>query len=100
MTNVRKGQAPAHLQRDQFGVRFRAAFGDPAFAVEHDAIGRLEEIAWQAYSEGRKSPITRKAGAGYADPEYELTVEWIDTKRRLVNAQARWADRDSHRVRS
>jgi len=27
----------------------------------------LEEIAWQAYDEGRKAPLTRLAGSGYAD---------------------------------
>jgi hypothetical protein len=59
MTEVRKGQAPASLDREEFGTRFRAAFFDPAFAPEQTAIARLEEIAWVAYSEGRKAPVIR-----------------------------------------
>ena len=72
MTSVRKGQAPAQLPRDEFGRRFRDSFVDPAFAPEKEAIARLEEIAWQGYDKGRKAPITRKAGLGYADP----TTTW------------------------
>lgn len=92
MIEVRKGQAPAQLERDEFGVRFRGSFIDPAFDIERDAIARLEEIAWEAYREGRKTPHTHKAGPGYADPEYELSVEWRATKERLEKAQSNWAD--------
>src|SRR5438105_4373874 len=92
MNDVRKGQAPPELPRDEFGRRFRNNFVDPAFGAEKDAIARLEEIAWQAYHEGRKAPITRKAGPGYADPSYELSVEWIATKEKLDRAQQAWAD--------
>ena len=92
MIEVRKGQAPEPLQREAFGVRFRAAFIDPAFRAEDQSITRLEEIAWQAYSEGRKAPFTQKAGAGYADPDYDLSTEWVATKQRIDEAQVRWAD--------
>ena len=71
---------------------YRAAFVDPAFRSEDQAIARLEEIAWQAYTEGRKAPLTRKAGPGYADPDYDLSTEWIATKERIAQAQLRWAD--------
>jgi multimeric flavodoxin WrbA len=89
---IRKGQAPAKLGRTEFGIRFRAAYIDPAFRAEDSSIARLEEIAWQAYREGRKAPFTRKAGAGYADPDYDLSTEWIATKERIDAAQVRWAD--------
>jgi multimeric flavodoxin WrbA len=89
---IRKGQAPARLVRAEFGVRFRASFIDPAFGVEADSIARLEEIAWQAFNEGRKAPFTQKAGPGYADPDYDLSTEWIATKQRIDEAQLRWAD--------
>ena len=92
MTDVRKGQAPATLDRAAFGRRWRQQFFDPAFDAEHEALARLEEIAWQAYDEGRKSPRTRKAGAGYADPDYELSVEWIEARERIERAQAAWRD--------
>ena len=67
-----------------------ASYVDPAFGAEAVAITRLEEIAWGAYVEGRKSPITRKAGPEFADPDYDLSVEWIETRSRLKAAQAAW----------
>ena len=74
MTKIRKGQAPAPLGRREFSVRFRASFIDPAFRAEDASIARLEEIAWDAFVEGRKAPVTRKAGPGYVDPDYDLSV--------------------------
>ena len=55
---VRKGQAPPAHTREEFRERFRARFFDPAFRGEDEAIGRLEEIAWQGYCGARKSPVT------------------------------------------
>ena len=92
MTTIRKGQAPAKLDREAFGERFRQSFVDPAFEAAADAVARLEAIAWEAYREGRKAPRTRKAGAGYADPEYDLSVEWIATRARVHAALARQRD--------
>ncbi len=92
MPNVRKGQAPKTIAREHFALRFRAPFTDPAFDRERQAIGRLEEIAWQAYSEGRKAPLTRKAGPEYADPAYELSIDWLQAKERIAKAQAAWSD--------
>ena len=95
MLEVRTGQAPAQLTREEFGVRFRAPYLDPMFNIEAAAIARLEEIAWQTYREGRKSPITIKAGAQFADPDFELSVEWLATRQRLEEAQAVWANPQS-----
>lgn len=67
------------------------AFFDPAYQAESAALARLEEIAWDAYREGRKAPVTHKAGAGFADPDYELSVEWRETRDRLIAAQQAWA---------
>lgn len=92
MTNVRKGQAPGNLDRGEFGRRFRNAFVDPAFRVEDAAIARLEAVAWDAYVDGRKSPLTRKAGPGYADPDFELSVDWLAARERIDRARAVWSD--------
>lgn len=92
MIKIRIGQAPKKLTRSEFSLRFRASFADPAFTVEEVAISRIEEIAWGAYLEGRKAPITEKAGIGYADPNYQLSSEWVATKRKLDLAQLLWAD--------
>jgi multimeric flavodoxin WrbA len=89
---IRKGQAPAQLARAEFSVRFRASFFDPEFRAEDSSIARLEEIAWRAYADGRKAPLTHKAGPGYVDPNYELSVDWIATQQRIEEAQLRWAD--------
>ena len=90
MTTIRKGQAPAPLTRAEFHERFATRFYDPAFAVEADAIARLEDIAWDALQAGRKSPVTRPAGRGFADPTYEVSVQWLDTRQRLKAAEKRW----------
>ena len=92
MTKIRKGQAPAELSRAEFKRRFLERFYDPAYAPESEAIGRLEQIAWDAHCEGRKAPITRKAGRGFADPSHEVSVQWLDTRQRLKAAQSRWQD--------
>ena len=88
MSKVRKGQWPGMLSREQFGKCFREGFFDPAFDKARAALAQIEDIAWDAYSEGRKAPLTRKAGPGFADPEYELSVEWSETRLRLLRAQA------------
>jgi len=92
MTEIRKGQAPAVLSRSSFHERFMESFMDPAFQREAEAISRVEAIAWDAYQEGRKAPVTRKAGPGYADPDYHLSVEWLNTRERIQQAQATWQD--------
>lgn len=92
MIQIRKGQAPATLARGAFAERFRALFVDPAFRAEDPAITRLEAIAWAAFSEGRKAPLTHPAGEGYADPDDQLSDEWVATHQRLDAAQRQWAD--------
>jgi multimeric flavodoxin WrbA len=92
MTTVRKGQAPAPLARNEFHLRFMQSFFDPAYQAEQAALARLEEIAFQAYQEGRKAPVTQKAGPGFADPDYDLSVEWRATRDQLIAAQQRWGE--------
>jgi multimeric flavodoxin WrbA len=92
MTDVRKGQMPPELTREQFSKRFRNDFFDPAFREAEDAVARLEEIAWHAYKEDRKWPVTRKAGPGFSDPDMELSVEWLETSERLKAAQKKQED--------
>lgn len=88
MIKIRKGQAPASLSRDAFHERYMQSFIDPAFQAESEALSRMEDIAWDAYKEGRKAPITRKAGKAFADPAYDLSAEWYETSMKLKKAQA------------
>ncbi len=69
------------------------SFMDPAYRAEDPALARLEAVAWEAYQEGRKAPKTTKAGAGYADPDYDLSTEWLSTKKRLEAAQLQWGQK-------
>jgi multimeric flavodoxin WrbA len=92
MIKVRKGQAPPTHSRVQFGERFRRAFVDPAFRAEQAALERIEAIAWSAYEEYRKAPVTRRAGPGFADPDYDTSVEWLQTRERLLAAAAKQGD--------
>jgi multimeric flavodoxin WrbA len=84
---IRTGQAPGKLSRVEFHRRFSDSFFDPRFDAEREALGRIEEIAWRNYDEGRKAPVTRKAGPGFADPTYDLSVEWIAARDKLLAAQ-------------
>jgi multimeric flavodoxin WrbA len=92
MTDVRKGQYTGKLSREAFRVHFERSFADPLFASEREAIARLEAIAWNAYGQSRKSPITRKAGPGFADPDYDLSLEWIAAHSAIVEAEKRQRD--------
>jgi len=83
MTKIRSGQAPGKLSRDEFRRRFRVAFYDPVFEAADESISRLEAIAWNAYGDNRKAPVTQKAGSEFADPDYKLSVEWRATRDKL-----------------
>jgi multimeric flavodoxin WrbA len=89
---VRTGQAPPPHPREEFRQRFLANFFDPIFAAEREALDRIEEIAWTAFKDGHKSPVTRKAGPEFSDPNYDLSVEWYETRERLRAAQLRWSE--------
>jgi multimeric flavodoxin WrbA len=91
-TAVRKGQAKEFISRTEFEHRYRALFVDPAFRKADAKINELLEIAWDAYQETRKSPMTRKAGPGFTDPDYELSVEWLATRAAIESARSRHAD--------
>lgn len=90
MIKIRTGQAPAHLSRKAFHERFMQSYADPAFEAEGESLKRLETIAWEAYAAGRKAPITQKAGKEFSDPDYDLSVEWLETRGRLKAAQKVW----------
>jgi multimeric flavodoxin WrbA len=86
----RKGMPSPRLEEAAFRARFGERFADPAFAPLAAEIERLASVAWRAYSDQRKSPVTRKAGPGYADPEYDLSVDWIAARDAISAAEARY----------
>jgi multimeric flavodoxin WrbA len=83
---VRTGQTDVKLTREQFERRFRENFYDPAFDAVAGEIDRVVDVAWDAYDKYRKSPRRRKAGPGFADPEFELPVEWLDARQKILDA--------------
>jgi hypothetical protein len=89
---VRKGQGDVQLSREEFERRLRERFYDPAFDSVRAEIDRVVDVAWRTYVEYHKSPRKRKAGPGFADPEFELPVEWLETRGRIVEAERRQKD--------
>ncbi len=87
MTEIRKGQFAGMLSREAFRAHYERSFYDPNFAAEREAIARLEAIAWDNYCQNRKAPRTRKAGPGFADPDYDLSVEWSAARAAIEEAQ-------------
>ena len=84
---VRTGQTPTTLSKAEFLLRWRQNFYDPAFDQKKADLDAVGKIAWEAYQDSRKSPRTRKAGAGFADPEHEVSIEWLDARERILAAQ-------------
>ena len=46
-------------------------------------------MAWNAYHEYRKSPRTRRAGPEFREPEFELPIEWLESRARIPEAEKR-----------
>jgi multimeric flavodoxin WrbA len=92
VAEVRKGQKDPHLTREEFARRFHEQFYDPAFEPLQAEIAKLCAVAWDGYDQARKSPRTRKAGTEFADPEYELSVEWLATRAAIEAAGRRQGD--------
>src|SRR6185312_11723593 len=88
----RKGMPDPQLSEADFKARFKSQFQDPAFGPLTAELERVAAAAWDGYSHGRKSPVTRKAGAGFADPAYDLAVDWIATHDAVKAALARHDD--------
>ena len=71
---VRKGMPSVALDKAEFARRVRRRFYYPAFKSVEQEIERIIDVAWDSYINDRKAPITKPAGAGFADPSYELSV--------------------------
>jgi multimeric flavodoxin WrbA len=91
--DVRKGMPARKLSREVFEERFRSRFVDPAFAPLQRELQAIVDAAWDAYSQGRKAPHTRKAGPGFADPDYDISVDWLAARDAIMQAQGRYEDR-------
>jgi multimeric flavodoxin WrbA len=80
------------MTRTAFRDRFLEQFVDPAFASLAEELDRVEAAAWDAYSQSRKSPRTRRAGDEFADPDYDLSTDWLAARDAVHAAQQRHED--------
>lgn len=90
----RKGSPSPQLSEAEFRRRYLSAFADPAYSPLHAELDKIASAAWDAYSNHRKAPRTLKAGEGYADPDYDLAVDWLAAKHAIDEAQKRHEDKD------
>jgi multimeric flavodoxin WrbA len=84
---LRTGQGSTRLSREEFSRRYQAQFYDPAFDEAKEEIQRLTDIAWEAYQDRRKSARTRPAGPEFSDPDQELSVEWLQARTAIREAE-------------
>ena len=92
--DVRKGMPPVKLSREEFERRYKSQFVDPAFTPLQRELDAITAAAWDAYSHSRKAPLTQKAGAGFSDPYYDLALDWLDARAKILEAQRRHDDAD------
>lgn len=90
--DVRKEMPPVKLTKAEFETRFRSRFADPAFDHLQREIAAIVDAAWDGYSHSRKAPRTRKAGPEFADPDYDLAVDWLAARDAIAAAQRRYDD--------
>jgi multimeric flavodoxin WrbA len=90
--NVRRLEPYRLLDEQEFRSRFFARFADPAFDGVRSELERICAIAWDGYEHYRKSPRKRRAGEGFADPEYELSADWLAARDAIREAEAKFAD--------
>ena len=88
----RKGMPSPRLSEAEFKTRFKSRFQDPVFRPLEADLDRIAHAAWDGYANGRKAPLTRKAGPEFADPDYDLSVDWIAARDAVIAAQARHDD--------
>ena len=84
----RKGMPSPRLHKGQFRARYLERFEDPGFGAMRGELDRIADIAWDAYRDERKSPHTVKAGKQFADPDYDLPVEWLAARKAVEAARA------------
>ncbi len=87
--DIRKGMPSVELSREEFEKRYRSRFADPAFKPLQRELEAIIAAAWDGYSHSRKAPVTRKAGPGFADPDYDIAVDWLVAREAILAAQRR-----------
>jgi multimeric flavodoxin WrbA len=89
-SKVRQGMPAPHLGKDVFRLRFFNQFYDPAFPKSE--LERACEVAWRIYRDANKAPRTQPAGAEFADPNYNVSVEWLAARDAIKAAEVKHRD--------
>jgi hypothetical protein len=85
----RKGMPSPRLNEGEFRKRFLGQFQDPAFDSLASELDKIVAAAWDAYEHSRKAPRTRKAGNEFADPDYDLSVDWPAARAAITSRPVR-----------
>jgi multimeric flavodoxin WrbA len=88
----RKGMPSPRLDEAEFRKRYLEQFRDSTFDELGPELDKIAAAAWDAYVHGRKAPRTRKAGPEFADPNYDLSIDWLTARERIRAAERRHAD--------
>ena len=80
------------LDEAEFRRRFLSQFSDPAFDAIGAELDKVAAVACDGYSNSRKSPRSRPAGPGFADPSYDIADEWRDAKEAIDQARREYED--------
>ena len=92
---VRTGMPSVQLDKAEFKRRFQERFYDPDFKSLSGEIDKIAETAWSTYDEYHKSPRVTKAGREFADPDYDISIEWLATRASIQAAERRQKNRKS-----
>lgn len=87
-TEPRREMPSPKLDEAAFRRRYLEQFVDPAFDPFRADLDRIAGAAFDAYRASRKAPVTAKAGAGAADPDYDLSIDWIRARAAVDRAAA------------
>ena len=97
---VRKGMPSVQLDKQEFKKRFLARFYDPEYEPLKRELDKILDTAWITYDEYHKSPHTRKAGKGFADPNFDTPIEWLEARANVEAAERRQKESEINIARS
>ena len=89
-----KQEKAVQADEDEFRRRFLNQFQDPAYEPLTPELTKISAAA----KNSRKSPRTRKAGAEFADPDYNLAADWLDARQAIHEAKRRHGAEGVRRV--
>jgi len=95
MLSPRKGMPSPRLNAAEFRKRFLSQFQDPSFEQLASELDKIAAAAWTPTTAIARVRARRKAGSEFADPNYELSVDWLKARAAIANAQRRYEERST-----